>query len=413
MSAAAPVVVVGAGQGGAQVAISLRQEGFTEPIVLVGEEDALPYQRPPLSKAYLQGKTDAAGLQLRPRTFYEAQGITLMLSLTARHLDAGRRILRLDNGTQLEYGVLVFATGARNRELPGIGSLDGIVYLRNLADATAIAARLAGLRRVVVVGGGFIGLEFAAVAHALGVEVTVVEQAPRLMGRAVSEHMSGHFARRHREAGIRCLTGVSIRHLHAADGRVAEVELDNGERLPVDLVLVGIGVVPNTELAQMAGLLTDDGIVVDGALRTSDPHIFAIGDCARFPCAHAHGPNAVGVRVESVQNAVDQARCVAANIVGRETAYAALPWFWTEQGRLRLQMAGLAPGHDTTVTIGSETDDSFSVLCFAGDRLIAVESLNRAPDHMAARRLLASGSTLSPQRARLSDFDLKAFAAAG
>lgn len=413
MNAGAPVVIVGAGQGGTQVAISLRQEGFTGPVVLVGEENVLPYQRPPLSKAYLLGKTDAAGLQLRPRTFYEAQGITLMLNRSARHLDARRRLLRLDNGTELEYGSLVFATGARNRELPSASSLDGIVYLRSLADANAIAARLAGLHRVVVVGGGFIGLEFAAVAHALGMEVTVVEQAPRLMGRAVSEHMSRHFARRHREAGIRCLTGVAIRHLRAVEGRVAAVELDNGEHLPVDLVLVGIGVVPNTELAQLAGLATDDGIVVDGTLRTSDPNVFAIGDCARFPCAHAHRMNAVGVRVESVQNAVDQARCVAANIVGRETAYAALPWFWTEQGRLRLQMAGLAQGHDTTVAIGSETDDSFSVLCFAGDKLIAVESLNRAPDHMIARRLLASGSTLSPQRARRADFDLKAFAGAG
>jgi len=384
-----PVVIVGAGQAGFQVAASLRDKGFPGPVVLVGDEPGVPYQRPPLSKAYLTGAVPGDKLALRPKLFYDKHDIELMEG-HAEMIDRTRHLLRLDDGRELSYAHLVLATGARNRELPVPGGgLDGVLGLRTRNDADRLRDRLGRARDVVVVGGGFIGLEFAASTAKLGVTVTVLEMADRLMRRAVSPAVSRHYRTLHERQGNRVLFGASVVGLHGS-GKVTAVELADGTVLPADLVVVGIGVVPNTELAAATGLAVDNGVVVDEHMSTSDPDISAIGDCAVYPSKHTGGQ----VRLESVQNAVDHARCLAARLTGAAEPYESVPWFWSNQFDARLQIAGIAAGCDEAVVHGDPDDGSFSVFCFREQRLVAVESVNRAPDHMAARRLFSSGRSL-------------------
>ncbi|MGW1196769.1 NAD(P)/FAD-dependent oxidoreductase [Streptomyces sp. NPDC002536] len=407
-ASASPVVIVGTGQAGSDTAAALRARGFTGRVTLVGDETAVPYQRPPLSKDYLTGSRSAEGLELRPASFYADQDIELVGGDRAVAVDRRSREVTLESGRRLPYGQLVLALGARPRSLPVPGAgLDGVLALRSLDDARQLRRALDAARRLVVIGGGFIGLELAATARQLGIEATVVEAAPRVMARAVSVETSSLLTAEHRARGTQILLSRGVSALHGdASGHVRSVELDGGERLPADLVVVGVGALPNTGLAAHAGLTVDDGILVDELLRTDDPAVFAIGDCARFPSPHADRT----LRLESVQNASDQARCVAATIYGEEFPYTAVPWFWSEQYDLRLQIAGLTDGHDRTVTVGDPASGRFSVFCFHGERLLGTESVNRPADHMITRRLLASGGPRpTPGKVAEEGFDLKTY----
>ena len=409
MTAPASVVIVGAGQGGYQVAASLRENGFDGRVVLIGDEPGLPYQRPPLSKAYLTGGTRADGLLLRHAPFYADHGIDYREKERVTAIDRAGCRVHLASGAELAYDHLVLATGARDRPLPIPGAdLDGVMRLRTLAEAEAVRQRLGSVREVVVIGAGFIGLEFAAVAAKLGARVHVVEMAQRPMVRAVSPDVSAHFHAAHAKAGASILFSAAVTRISGEQGRVTGVETGDGLRLPADLVLVGIGVVPNAELAAAAGLPVENGIVVDEHLLTADPAISAIGDCAAYPSRFAPGR----VRLESVQNAVDQARCVAARLVGRPTPYAAVPWFWSDQGALRLQMVGLTAGHDITVVRGDVEGGRFSVFCFKGKKLLGSESGNRPADNLIGRRLVAGEPDPTPEPAADTGCDLKAYAAA-
>lgn len=402
------IAIVGAGQAGFQLAASLRQEGYHGKIVLIGDEAGLPYQRPPLSKAYLLGKLDASALSFRSQKFFEEHDITLVQGRVVA-IDRTNRSVALASGTHLPYDHLVLALGAHNRELPVPGAdLEGVFGLRTLADADRVMQRFASAHHVIVCGAGFIGLEFAAVATAQGCSVHVLELEGRPMARAVSAETSARFRAEHEARGVRFDFGQGLSHIEGVDGRVAHVVTTGGLRLPADLVMVGVGVLPNAYLAAEAGLEIENGIKVDGDLLTSDPSISAIGDCASFPSRHAGRR----LRLESVQNAADQARCVAVRLAGKPPqAYGAMPWFWSDQGALRLQIAGLSHGTDATVIVGNQAANQFSVLCFKDERLIAVESVNSAGDHMAARKLLARRPTLAPREAAAQGFDLRAFEA--
>jgi 3-phenylpropionate/trans-cinnamate dioxygenase ferredoxin reductase subunit len=397
------VVAVGGGQAGFQLCASLRDSGFTGRITLVCGEGTLPYQRPPLSKSFLYGDSDLA---FRPAEFYDAQNITVVHH-SATSVDRIERKVHLDNGHQLSYDRLVLATGARPRQLAVPGSrLNGVSALRNLADAESLKRQLESSRRVAVIGGGFIGLEVAAAARKLGLAVTVIESLGRTMARAVSGEMSAHLTAEHIRQGATVLLGRSVTAFDGdASGRVTKVVLDDGSRLDADLVVVGVGVIPETELAAQAGLKVDNGVVVDEYLRTEDEAVYAIGDCASYPSPHAAVQR---VRLESVQNAVDHAHCAAANICGKASTYTAVPWFWSDQYGIKLQIAGISIGYDQTVVAGDQEAGKFSVFCFRHDRLIAVESANKPADHVLARRLLASSNPdLTPQEVAQPGFDLK------
>ena len=400
------IVILGAGQGGLQVATSLRDDGYRGAIRLVGEEPGLPYQRPPLSKAYLAGKVHEGGLDLRTEDFFREREIELLAPERALRIDRGTRTVGLASGAVLSYDRLVLATGSRNRLLtvPG-ATLDGVFYLRLRTEADLIRARLAQARRIVVVGAGFTGLEFASLAASLGIEVTVVEAASRPMARSLSVPMSDYFRQAHEAAGLRFLFETAVTGVTGEGGRASGVVTADGALLPADLVLVGIGVVPNVELAAEAGLAVENGIRVDEYLATGDEAISAIGDCASYPSAFAGGRR---IRLESVQNAVDQARCLAARLAGRPAAYDAVPWFWSDQGRMKLQIAGLTAGHDEAVPRGDPGRGAFSVFCYGGGRLLGVESVNRPADHMIARRLMARGLGVTPAEAADLGLDLKA-----
>ncbi len=404
------VVVVGSGQGGFQVAASLRDGGFEGRVVIVGEEPGLPYQRPPLSKAYLTGKSDEGALRLRSAAFFDERRIEILAPEQAVRIDRDASEVHLASGGTLSYDHLVLATGARNRLLPVPGAeLDGVLYLRRLADADAIRARLDGVRRAAVVGAGFIGLEFAAVASARGIAVTVLEATGRPMSRAVSLPISTFFQEAHERAGVRLELGAVVTRITGEDGVATGVETAGDLYVPADLVVIGIGVQPNVELAADAGLSIANGITVDDRLLTADPAISAIGDCANFPSIYAKG---APTRVESVQNAVDQGKMVAARLTGHPERYSAVPWFWSDQGPLKLQIAGLPVPHEATIVRGDPAIGSFSVFCYEGHRLTSVESVNRAADHMIARRLIAKGIGITREEAADLGLDLKARATA-
>lgn len=399
------IIVAGTGQGGFQVAASLRQEGFDGRIVMIGEEPGLPYQRPPLSKAHLKEEQSIDAVLLRKPPFYEKNRIEVIDGTTVAAIDRPARRVSLGNGEQLSYDHLVLAIGARNRTLPMPGTdCDGVLALRTVVESETLRDRLQPGRRILIVGAGFIGLEVAATARARGVEVTVFEATPRVMGRAVTPAISAYFLDHHRRDGIDIRLETLAARILETDGAVAGVETRDGERIDGDLVLIAAGVVPNVELAAAAGLAVDNGICVDQTLLTEDPAISALGDCASF-----HSPFAEGrVRFESVQNAVDQARCIAARLTGRPETYAAVPWFWSEQGALKLQMVGITGHAGRTVTVGDPDEAKFSLFCYAGDRFLGIESVNRPGDHMAGRRLMDEGMDLPADLVAQPGFDLKA-----
>ncbi len=382
-------IIIGAGQAGLQVAVELRQAGYAGAITLIGAEASQPYHRPPLSKAYLTGEKSLDALQMRGQAFYREQAITLMVGLAATGIDRTARQVVLADGSTLPYDHLVLATGAAARPLSCPGhDLDGVMVLRSLEDATALKARLATARHLVVVGGGFIGLEAAASARKLGVAVSLLEMQDRLMARAVGPDVSQHFANVHRSHGVDLRLGQGIAAVIGDAGKAIAVRTTAGDTLPADIVLAGIGVTPNTAPAVAADLSISNGIVVDEAQRTSDPRIHALGDVCAFPAPHGAGL----IRLESVQNAVDQAKVVAASITGQPARYQSVPWFWSDQYELKLQMVGLSQGHDAVIERGSRDENRFSVFYMKAGRLIAIDSINRPADHMRGRKLLAPGA---------------------
>ncbi|WP_378942014.1 NAD(P)/FAD-dependent oxidoreductase [Mesorhizobium sp. ANAO-SY3R2] len=389
-------IIVGAGHGGSQAAVSLRQEGYAGEIVLISDETDIPYHKPPLSKAYLKSP-DADGLVLRPESVYRDDSIDLLLGARVDAIRVDDRKLALGDGREIEWTDLVLATGARARipDLPGVG-LDGVVTLRSMADARHIRNMMPGIHDVVIVGGGFIGMEMAHSCSMLGKKVTLIEAAPRVLGRSVAEVVSVHAKARCRVAGIDIFTGIQVAGFEEEGGRVAAVRTADGQRFEADMVVLGIGAVPNVELAIEAGLAVDNGIVVDAHMRSSAPHIYAIGDCASYDHHHAGRR----VRLESVQNATDQARHVARSIAGRPNPYREVAWFWSDQGDMKLQTAGLSFDADRHFISGNPEDNAFSVYHFQGTRLLAVDSINRPADHMIARRLLAAG--MSPTEADIA-----------
>lgn len=404
----AGTVIVGAGQAGAQLATSLRENGYVDGIALIGDEPHTPYHRPPLSKDYMAGGLGETELPIRTAEYYQGQDIWLRTGTAVSSIDRATKCIVLASGERMPYEHLVLATGSRNRRLSFEGSEpDNVHYLRTRDEAARLRRALTGARNVLIIGAGFIGLEFASVAVERGARVTVVEMADRVMGRAVSKEVSAHFTDRHTASGVEVLCSTSIDgFVRSNDGLVTALRV-NGELRDADLVLVGIGVIPNAELAQDAGLAVENGIVVDASLATTDPSIFAIGDCASHP--RPDTPNRV--RVESVQNAADQARFLARHIpaahAGPNDTYRDVPWFWSHQAGYKLQIAGLAHPTDQSVTIGDPSSGRFSVCRLRNDRLVAVESINSPGDHLASRKLLASGTVVDEAQLLSPDFSLR------
>jgi 3-phenylpropionate/trans-cinnamate dioxygenase ferredoxin reductase subunit len=399
------IVVLGNGQAGFQVAASLRDGGYDGAIVVLGDEAHLPYHRPPLSKAYLLAGVDNAGLAMRPSAYYTEKRIDMRTQSRAKAVDRARKCVILEDGSELEYSHLVFAVGARNRPLPVPGAdLGGVYFLRTLDEAQGLRARINTAKKVVVIGAGFIGLEFAAAANKCGAKVTVVEFLERPMARALSPQMAAIYTREHACRGVELLFNTQVTKLNGNNGHVQSVETADGKIIEADLVVVGIGVIPNTEIAEAAGLEVRNGIVVNEQMLTSDPNISAIGDVAAHPNPFIDGNY---VRIESIQNASDQARCVAARLTGKPTDYHAVPWFWSDQADLKLQIAGLTTGFDKVVVRGDANSTSCAMFCFRGDKLLGVETINRPGEHMTARRLLANSVSITPEQAADESFDLK------
>lgn len=381
------VVIVGAGHAGVQAAASLREEGYDGPVTLVGDEAELPYHKPPLSKTFIK---DAAAQpqMLRADLFYTNNKIDLRLGTSVGRIDFGAKRLDLGDGSHLPFDAAILATGSRPRALKLSGSeLSGVLSLRSVADARLIRERSATTEDVVILGGGFIGLEIAATLSLGGRRVTVVEAQDRLLGRAVAPSISAHVRQRLEAMGIRVLTQTTIERLEGDHGHVAAAITSHGERLPAQMAIVGIGVVPNVELAEAAGLKLANGISVNGQLRSSQPEILAIGDVASY----RHLFSNTDVRLESVQNATDHARLAARSILGHDGHFDSVPWFWSDIGDMKLQMVGLAGASDSTVVVGEMADNKFSVYHYAGNRLIAIELVNRPADHMLGRKMLGAG----------------------
>ncbi|MGQ4618891.1 FAD-dependent oxidoreductase [Nocardia sp. R7R-8] len=397
------IVVVGAGHAGIQLADSLRARGYTGSITVANAENELPYQRPPLSKDYLVGENPQP-LPLRGADFYREHDIDLRPAAAVTRIDSDARRVECADGTSIAYTDLVLATGSRNRLLrvPGADG-PGVHYLRGTADAAGLHRELAGAATAVVVGAGFIGLEFAAAAGKRGIAVTVIESGPRPLMRALTEPTTDHVLAVHRRSGVRFRFSAEVAAIERDDRRVTAVACTDGELVPADLVVVGIGAEPVTDLAAAAGVITGNGIRVNEYLRTNDEHIWAIGDCAEFPCAHT----GTRVRRESVQNAVDQARVLAANLTGEPTAYQELPWFWSHQGTCRIQIAGAGGRIDRTVIPADPSTGKFSTFCFRDDVLVAVESINQPAVHLAARKVLSGVRKPSFAELSAAGFDPK------
>ncbi len=390
------VVIVGAGHGGTASAALLRQHGFTGEVILLGAEPHSPYQRPPLSKTYLLEES-AAPAPLRPPDFYRDQRIDLRLNTVVAGLDPAERTLLLGDGSALRYTAAILATGARPRALPIPGAdLGGVHTLRTFDDALALRRILRPGARLVIVGGGYIGLEMSAMARRLGVAVTLLEKAERVLGRSAGAFLAQWLTEHHSAQGTDIAVGTSVeRFVEGDDGRVAEVVLTDGRQLPCDAALVGAGSEPRDELARRAGITCDGGIVVDHHGRTSDPHVYAIGDATRRPVCRYPGAH----RLESIPSAGEQAKQAVAEILGLPAPKPEVPWFWSDQGSLKLQIAGLPGLGEKAVLRGDPARDSFAVFHLDGaDRLVAVEALNATPAFMAGKKLIGSASTLDADR---------------
>ena len=398
------VLIIGAGHAGGSVAAFLRQYGHEGPIVLAGEEDAPPYQRPPLSKAWLKGEADLDGLLLRPLSFYAEQAIDFRPSTVAVSIDPEAKTVAFHDGSSETYDLLVLATGSTARKLPVPGGdHPDLLELRTLKDAERLKAVLGPGSRLAVVGGGYVGLEAAASARALGAEAVVIERAPRVLARVASEALSAFFTEQHRARGVEILTGAEVVAV-ARDG----VTLADGTVVQADAVLVGVGALACDGLPRSAGLRCDDGVVVDDQARTSDPAIFAVGDMTRRPIP-VHG--GVHHRLESVPNALEQAKQAAAAIVGRPGPAPEVPWFWSDQYEYKLQIAGLPFEADRQVVRGDSGAGSFAVFHLAGDRIVCVEAVNAPPEFMAGKQLIAKGTPVDLDKLADIEVSMKAVAA--
>lgn len=393
----AHVVVVGAGQAGSAVVAKLRGLGFDGQITLIGEEPSPPYQRPPLSKAYLMGEMEEERLWLRSNAFYAEQNITLRLGAKVGGIDRTAKTLTVGDET-LSYDHLVLTTGSTPRRLPAAigGDLAGVYTVRTLADVDAMRAEFAPGRRVVIVGGGYIGLEAAAVARKLGLEVTVLEMAPRILQRVAAPETSDYIRALHQAHGVTILESTGLDRL-LGTGHVSGVRLQDGRELPADFVIAGVGILPGQALAEAAGLELENGIKTDAHGRTSDPSIWSAGDCASFPYKGGR------IRLESVGNAIDQAEVVAENIMGAGKDYIAKPWFWSDQYACKLQIAGLNTGYDNIVTRGPE-GEGVSFWYYQGDTLLAVDAMNDPRGYMVGKRLIEAGK--SPDKAKVADLSV-------
>ncbi|WP_375202495.1 NAD(P)/FAD-dependent oxidoreductase [Hyphococcus sp.] len=397
------IVIIGAGQAGAQAAVSLRQGGHKGAITMIGAEEAPPYQRPPLSKAYLKGDLDEARLYLRPAEFYEKQEIALHLGVHATAIDRKAKTVSTDDGEAHAYDVLLIATGAPPRRITAPGAdLTGVHYLRTLADSDALRPMLAAPGRVVIVGAGYIGLEVAAVARQAGREVSVLEMAPRVLARVASEPVSAFYQELHKAAGVDLRLGAAFEAFEG-EGRIHGARLADGEIIECETALVGIGAAPEVSLATEAGLDIENGIVVDEYARTSDPAIFAAGDCTNFPSPR-YGRR---MRLESVPNAIEQAKAAAANILGGEVVYDALPWFWSDQYDVKLQTVGLCEGHDDLVVRGDPAEKKFAVWYLKDGKALAVDAINDAISFAMGKKLITAGVTLDPAKLGDRNVDLK------
>lgn len=395
------VIVIGAGQAGSSCVVKLRNAGFEGQITLIGEESVPPYQRPPLSKAYLMGDMGLERLFLRPEAFYGENGIDLRLGQRIDAIDAASQTVTLGE-TQLRYDDLVLTTGSVPNRLPAAigGDLEGVHVVRGLADVDAMAGNFEKGARVLIVGGGYIGLEAAAVAAKLGLNVTLVEMADRILQRVAAPETSDFFRALHQKHGVDIRESVGLDTL-LGDGKVSGARLSDGTEIEVDFVIVGVGIRPATSLAEAAGVDLENGIKVDAAGRTSDPHIWAAGDCASFPYGESR------IRLESVPNAIDQAEVVAENIMGANKSYVAKPWFWSDQYDVKLQIAGLNTGYDRVVT--RQTDaDTVGFWYYRGDTLLAVDTMNDPRGYMVGKRLIEAGKSPDPALIADPETDLKA-----
>jgi len=391
------IVIAGAGHAAGQVVATLVQKKFAGNIVLVGDESFLPYQRPPLSKKFLAGEMPAERLFFRPASFYENAGADVRLNTRISAIDRAAKTLATANGEEIAYDTLVLATGSRVRVIPVEGTeLAGVQYLRSIYDVNNIRAALEHAERVVIVGAGYIGLEVAAVTRQLGFDVTVIEMADRVMSRVVSPQISEFYQNEHSARGVKLELSTGLKAF-VGDNRVTAVETTDGRRFAADLVIVGAGILPNTELAEAAGLIVDNGIVVDDRCRSSDPDIYAVGDCTSHP-------NPIydrDVRLESVHNALEQAKTAAANVCGEDLQYSQVPWFWSDQYDLKLQIAGLSAGYDELVIRGNPDERSFACLYLKDKRLIAIDAINAPRDFIQAKPLIANAAM--PDRDKLAD----------
>jgi len=397
----AEIIVIGAGQAGASLTAKLRTLGYKGGITLIGTEPVPPYQRPPLSKGYLLGEMARERLFLRPEQFYAEQNITLRLDQTVTAIDAQAQTVTA-GGKALPYDALAITTGSTPIHLPDAigGNLGGVHVVRTLADIDSLEPEFAKARKVLIVGGGYIGLEAAAVAAKLGLDVTLVEMADRILQRVAAPETSDYFRDLHMAHGVKIIEGVGLDHL-SGDARVSQATLTNGETLPVDFVITGIGIRPATALAEAAGIELDNGIKTDAQGRTSAPHIWAAGDCTSFPY------NNTRIRLESVPNAIDQAEVVAENMLGAGKDYIATPWFWSDQFDVKLQIAGLNGGYDRVVTRTGDKTGAQSHWYYAGGTLLAVDAMNDARAYMIGKRLIESGKSPEPDVVANPETDLK------
>jgi len=398
------IVIIGAGQSGAQAVATLRSEGFAGAITLVGDEPYAPYQRPPLSKAYLMGTMERERLFLKPDAFYKEAHCELILGVAATKIDRAAKSVHLADGRALAYDKLLIATGSHVRKIrcPG-ADLAGVHYLRGIADVDALREAFTPGRKLAIVGGGYIGLEVAAVAAKRGIDVTVFEAMDRLMARAVSVPVSDFYLKVHQAAGVTVLLNTGV---DAFEGNARlEAVRAAGKSHPADVSLVGIGIVPNEELAREAGLPCEDGIIVDASSATADPAIFAAGDCTRHI-----GREGVPLRLECVQNAIDQAKHAAMCMAGKPSTYREVPWFWSDQYDLKLQIAGLARPGDRVVVRGNPESRKFAVFHLRDGAVAAVEAINAAPEYLVGRKLIADGAKIAPERLSDTSIPMKTIA---
>ncbi len=403
------ILIAGAGHAAGQTAVSLRQGGFTGRIVMVGEEPYLPYQRPPLSKTYLAGELELDRMYVRHQKFYDEHNIDVRLSTRVEKINCGEQSVVLSDGQQESYDYLVLATGSHVRKLQIPGhDLDGIHYLRNVGDVHQIQEGFRSGARLVIIGAGYIGMETAAVAVKHGLDVTVVEMADRIMARVLAPEVSAFFNQVHRDAGVKILCGRNPNAEILGDGRVEALRGSDGLELPADLVVIGVGVLPTTDIAEEAGIECANGIVVDDCCRTSDPHILAIGDCTNHP-NHLLGRR---LRLESVHNAQEQAKTAAATLCGKLKPYNQIPWFWSDQYDLKLQIVGLSDDPDQIIIRGDFADRSFAAFHMKGDLLMAVDAVNSAREFMLSKKLITQGARLEPEILADTSIDFKELATA-